>query len=527
MVQRCYSVENIFPQHTATPCNFSPRPLVRTRPGHKSPIHSPPSARFPPQSPWHCGVAPRCVFRSRSCENLSSGCLAVPPIKSPVHSSVVPGVVRPHHRSGRQAGAVVKGAQNNTNIECGEACPRVDAKNARRKALGLTDPEVVAFTSKNHFISLGCWCGVARSLKEVGLNGDSYPFDGIRIPVSGIMHCLKTDFEDFLTFTIPPEEGAELKVYKHSRWGGSFWYQNPDLPQIHDAIVGQIDQFLGFGSVPATASRIFVWAANSTREIEDSHRLLGTLKLAFPKAERVRLVVLIDLQSAKGPHIVDEIGEDIIFCLIRSCVFLENGKHFSMERCVDNYGEAIALATSWWSKSRTSAFAGMKVFPTLKSLADLLDQMDAGHTGCADYWPRRFQGQRLQLPLRSRQKPRGQNSSLSVSGVASLSPAPSLSGLLPPMVDVVVPRDMTPGSILETDAFGRRIRLQVPDDICGGQVLRLRVMEGVVSFVVVAAAKTKTRASAVAAGSVSASPVLFNCRKLDSPRWTSSRRMVT
>ena len=45
------------------------------------------------------------------------------------------------------------------------------------------------------FISLGCFCAVSHAFQLLGLKKNSYPFDWVRSPMEGIMHCLDSQFQ--------------------------------------------------------------------------------------------------------------------------------------------------------------------------------------------------------------------------------------------------------------------------------------------------------------------------------------------
>merc|ERR1719313_1751945 len=108
---------------------------------------------------------------------------------------------------------------------------QADAKDRRCSLLGMKTPQVMAFTSACEFISLGCFCGVARTLQALDLTRFSYPFDWVRCSLDGLMHCLDMRFEDFTSFSSQRlSQLTGLDVFTMA-WGGSMWHHDPRHPE--------------------------------------------------------------------------------------------------------------------------------------------------------------------------------------------------------------------------------------------------------------------------------------------------------
>lgn len=71
------------------------------------------------------------------------------------------------------------------------------------------------------------------------------------------------------------------------------------------------------------------------------------------------------------------------------------------------------------------------------------------------------------------------------------------------IADLELPMDVSPGTWLGTQAFGKEVRFQVPQGAVGGQHLQLSELGGVVTVAVFAAAVTS--AATVAAAAMAAS----------------------
>eukprot|EP00928_Gymnodinium_smaydae_P071983 TRINITY_DN5543_c0_g1_i2.p1 TRINITY_DN5543_c0_g1~~TRINITY_DN5543_c0_g1_i2.p1 ORF type:complete len:527 (-),score=67.49 TRINITY_DN5543_c0_g1_i2:377-1957(-) len=266
----------------------------------------------------------------------------------------------------------------------------------RRTALGLEEPDVCAFWSECEFISLGSWCGTARALQGLGVKRYAYPFDWVRSPSDGIVHCLENDFEDFLTFTMaaPEGPGGEHTSYKNARWGGSFWHHDVQQPKIADDFSRRVERLLGLGEdVPWTKARIFVRVANSTKELYAAQKLYAALRKALPSAP-LYLLIIVELQDWDGPmslpydqHETSTGG--LLFYRLQGDLF---GEHFTMQKVAENYSRAIASVIRIWAGVLCPYVA-----PSLDALVGSCEQMDGGSTAWESYWPRRFFGQRMPL----------------------------------------------------------------------------------------------------------------------------------
>lgn len=386
---------------------------------------------------------------------------------------------------------------------------------ARRQSLDLNDSKKAAFMENCEFVSLGNFCGVARALQALDAKNKAYPFDWVRSPVEGVIRSLETDFEDFLTFSMEKDDPAsKLKVFTESRWGGSFWHHNPCDPKTKDDFTRRIERLLGVGDIGPSKTRVFVRAVNSTNELEATTQLHRALQRALPEA-RVYLLVLIDFQLEAGPLRLAgdrDTSRDLLFYRIHERAFAT--LPWSMERVCDAYAEAIAFAVGAWCGREGSDDAvalQTGTVASLKELNALCDQFHGGSPGSDGFWPRRFQGQQITLAARKRpsvslQLP-GLLAPAAAAGAQSLPtllPAPPVSSSwqedqrLPTLLaspssswqeeqkqeqiaELRIPAGITPGRRFDADAFGGKVNVEVPRGAMEGQLLRLRLMEGVVT----------------------------------------------
>lgn len=372
----------------------------------------------------------------------------------------------------------------------------------RLAALGLDRAHTKEFMDKVEFISLGTFCAISTTLQALGVRRCAYPFDWVRSPLSGVVHLLNSQFEDFLTFTSSRKESA-YQVFCNTRWGGSFWHHDPEAEGTREEFTRRIERFYGIRGVPTHSSRFFIRALNSTKELSQIRILQNSLMCCFPNATNY-LLVLIDLQDAADFYQVEECGENTLFFCVNKSVWETQPKVDTnneevrgvMDRAGNAYAEGVAKAIMWWSakSSRSEDARRPTHLARLDDLSARLSHFDAGCPSKDSFWPRRFRGQRIQLAT-----PRNAVCNFHQgSGPGLLEPMPEL------LADVCLPAGIKAGDYLETEAFGRPIKIQVPEGSSEGRYLRLRYYQGVVSCSLAAAATAAATAALTATAATAA-----------------------
>lgn len=295
-----------------------------------------------------------------------------------------------------------------------------DAQQQRRTRLGLMDDYVLEFIEQAEFISLGNFCGVSRALQAMGVKKYSYPFDWVRTPSYGVIHCLENDFEDFLTFTVARDEGPKGHLFGGSHWGGSFWHHNVLDKKEKDNFTRRVERLYGEAEVPPTMARVFVRAANSTREIEDTIRMYEALCNALPDAKAIYLIVFVDLQPQAGFLRLESHDYNIIFAKIHEELFVNNGANWSMQRQSEAYSEGMAPAIRAWAGSQADCERIVSM-PSLQHVSHSCSSFDGGSTAVDLFFPRAFQGQLISVQRKNKRPPppvqkRGRDSSRERSG---------------------------------------------------------------------------------------------------------------
>lgn len=248
----------------------------------------------------------------------------------------------------------------------------------RRTQLGLDDPTSKRFTDSCQFVSLGSFCGVAFALQGLGLKTHAYPFDWLRTPVEGILHCMRTNFADFCTYTFSRPEANGAVLYGNSNWGGSFWHHDPSDPDVQQAFRRRADRLMGRCVDPAdSAPRVFVRHANSSSELEASLALQAALRQLWPRSE-VYLLVIVDMQRWQGALCLRGVDK-LLFYHVDQGLFADPGKQFAlqMELNVEAYAQAIASALRFWAGDRETMSKTLLV----RSIGDLVALTQPFHGG--------------------------------------------------------------------------------------------------------------------------------------------------
>lgn len=160
-------------------------------------------------------------------------------------------------------------------------------------------------------ISLGTWCGVKMAMRAVNMSGPTLPFDWIRVSLEGVLHILKTDFQDFLQYYFVTDD-RHFIAPTHS-----FFHDNLFDERTEQTYMRRIDRFRrlrdrgGLTSLPT----LFVYALASSLECLEAQVLLATLQDLF--GANTYLLLLLDCQLADETIIFDE-SPRLILCTLSS-----------------------------------------------------------------------------------------------------------------------------------------------------------------------------------------------------------------
>jgi len=359
-----------------------------------------------------------------------------------------------------------------------------ETQNAFRTSHGLEHPSALEFMHQSEFVSLGTYCAVTESLEVLGLRKRAYPFDFVRSPIEGVIHCLDSEFEDFLTFTDVKQEG-QFKTFTGSRWGGSFWHHDPTTPESKEMFLRRALRLYGQGDVPDTTPRVFVRAINSTQELNSVLRLKDALQRALPRAS-CYLLLMVDMQATAGPiRLSCPESRNILFYEIHESLWQQHATGDEMmQACREAYAEALAFAIKYWSQCLDPATM-IGTCHSLEQLSIALQPFSAGEPANKLFRPHKFLGQQLSFE-------------------GSLRWPQLLGDNL--VAFVRVPERIAPGGRFEALVFGQVVPLRLPSDMCfAGELLKLTLVAGVVSATLATIGLTANAATAAAAVAVGTS----------------------
>jgi hypothetical protein len=156
-------------------------------------------------------------------------------------------------------------------------------------------------------VSLGNSCGVKLTIKAMGLDEESLPFDWARTSVDGLMQWLTQGFHSYLNGPFKRYEivlrNAPMTVYRSNLH--SFWHDDMEDAQTVEKLKRRINRFNELATDPkATPGRplLFVRSLCGTNEISKTEALYQALQTRFGcRGRQVYLLAIIEDQGTKGP----------------------------------------------------------------------------------------------------------------------------------------------------------------------------------------------------------------------------------
>lgn len=343
----------------------------------------------------------------------------------------------------------------------------------RRFALGYTCPKTEDFVGKSEFVGLGTYCAVSQALAFLGLRQRAYPFDWVRSPLDGIIHCFEAEFEDFLTYTHTFEKD-DLTCFAGARWGGSFWHHDLEKVNIQQDFSRRVERLIGFEAVPACKQRVFVRLLNSTQELDLVLKLKRVLQLCYPHAA-VYLLVIVEMQEKQRAVVLSDqvkMAEGLLFYFLTVDDVYNNTKESAaedMDARSRAYAKTIAFATRLWAGGDAER-ASLSIVPGMAEVIASCKQWSGGQPSHELYGAQYFKGHRLALNRK-----------------AAITLPKLLHGR---HVEFYLPDDTIPGCLLKVCAFELDLTFRMPNHEVGGLLMKCSLLDHALSAIVVAAAGT-------------------------------------
>merc|ERR1712048_1429447 len=158
--------------------------------------------------------------------------------------------------------------------------------------------------------------------------------------------------------------------------------------------MGRIERMLGLGKVSPTKTRVFVRAVNSTRELDATNALYQSLQRALPQAT-IYLIVLIDMQDAKGPLRVKDGSKHVLFYRIHKGVW-DPATTTDIHKFDGPYSEALAFAVHYWT-GLEGCKAEVTEFDNISELSSFCQQFDGGSPATELMAPKLISGTPISL----------------------------------------------------------------------------------------------------------------------------------
>eukprot|EP00928_Gymnodinium_smaydae_P093450 TRINITY_DN7762_c0_g2_i2.p1 TRINITY_DN7762_c0_g2~~TRINITY_DN7762_c0_g2_i2.p1 ORF type:complete len:537 (+),score=88.32 TRINITY_DN7762_c0_g2_i2:70-1680(+) len=352
------------------------------------------------------------------------------------------------------------------------------AQALRRANLGLTSDAATRFIESVEFISLGCFCAASNALQLMGLKRNTYPFDWVRSSIDGVIHCLDSHFEDFLTYSTYNVQGAYI-VFGGTRWGGSFWHHNLEFPVTRTDMARRALRLYGRGNVSPMMPRLFVRVLNSSKEIDAAFRLYDALQRTLPETEELFLLLMVDLQAGSGAARISghPRGRNIlVYCFSEQetvSVLGQAPNANSFQMTSEHYSKGIAFAIKFWAGESRSIEEQVQVFPDLRTLSRSMVQFDGGDPGRDLFTPRKFFGQELDFSALCADASTMDVCQRPAKMSALLSRCRSQVFMVPERPDVNAP--------FIVECFGKRLSIALPPESITGHVLQIWLVNEILS----------------------------------------------
>jgi len=269
-----------------------------------------------------------------------------------------------------------------------------DVVEARCIKMGLRGERVQRFIDSCEFVSLGSFCGVARSLQSLGLKRFTYPFDWVRTSVPSTVTCLDRNFADFCTSSFVgsgpeanPSPGVQLRG--GAKWGGSFWHHDPHNAKVQQDFARRIERLQGFivSDVPPDVTRVFCVSLNALADLAAVPALRVQLRRMLPRAT-IYLLVLIDNQPVGGLIRVASDSMKTLFHRTRQDLFHGRGENWTEQQHVEDYASGLAAVLNLWANNDNGE--NIPVVESYTALYASCSNFYGGNPAETQYWPLRI-----------------------------------------------------------------------------------------------------------------------------------------
>lgn len=153
-------------------------------------------------------------------------------------------------------------------------------------------------------VSLGSSCGTKMTIRRLGLDGASMPFDWIRTSAAGVNNFLCDGFESYFRspFTRTELTLNDLPMTVYRSTTHAFWHDNIEELETRQKLYRRVERFSGLGNEDKGRALLFVRSICGTQELLESDLMYELLQQRFgTQGRQVFLLVIIDDQGLVGP----------------------------------------------------------------------------------------------------------------------------------------------------------------------------------------------------------------------------------
>mmetsp|Transcript_44346 Transcript_44346/g.80346 ORF Transcript_44346/g.80346 Transcript_44346/m.80346 type:complete len:424 (-) Transcript_44346:578-1849(-) len=219
------------------------------------------------------------------------------------------------------------------------------------------------WNSELKVVSLGSCCAVKDSIRKVGCDAESLPFDWMKTRVDGVLRYITQDFDGFFDVTTSqsvPGMSAHSMVM-HRDYYHSFWHDDLNDLEVLEKYRRRIRRFQDLRSDGKPI--LFVRSIAETEELAKTQELLDVLKAHF--GAESKLLLILDLQVRhRGAVLLQSCPNLLVY-------FSEPAAH---QRCMGApYVDAVRCAVAW----ADGADVGATQVANMKQLSAMADAMMA------------------------------------------------------------------------------------------------------------------------------------------------------
>lgn len=160
-------------------------------------------------------------------------------------------------------------------------------------------------------ISLGSACNVKESIRAVGMDAESMPFDWMKTRLAGILRYLQNDFVGFFDVSTRSHVPNCKDMVMYRDFYHSFWHDDLGDENCLEKYRRRIGRFQALDA--ESKPILFVRSVAESAELTQTQQLADALVRIF--GSRAKLLVIVDFQhSVTGPVLIKGSPNVFVYC---------------------------------------------------------------------------------------------------------------------------------------------------------------------------------------------------------------------